>query len=387
MNLTFRIEWKTAKGGGISTKLFTRSLNGPMRQLKKRIVLNDDDFTNVEHFEFDHSSGRHNLLAHMLSKLMSRPTNLQSLVAWYFSIELASQLLSTSRLTAERMVLVNTEGCVELEEYEIRDFFQTSAGFERCFISSGIIESFLSGERVNNQSGFATIRSRIQQIVTNYLGKELRLLPALVESVTSGIGDIDDSRLDDHVDWISTNPNTYVKEWHKYFVNLRNAPLKLFRPTPLFRKPSRHEKAILNKMTRKLPLLKRYNESTLPEAAFTYLAALMRSGFFERVSGIPKKEIDSYVFHRERAQQPHFMTVDTNLSCTVLNDMSLFVKSNQGHGVESSAYDYLVQHVLTQDPSTLGKCELELLDYFGLSGRLKTNPIPVDKINLSSCRP
>jgi hypothetical protein len=379
MNKSFKVQWKTGNDDELSTKLFVRDLDGPFRQIKKRIVLNDDDFTDVECFDLAAFNGRKNLLAHILSKLLPKPRNVQSLVAWYFSIELASQLLSTSILVIERMFPPKAEGCAEFREDEIRAFFQAGDDLDR-FVSSGVIESFLAGERENNLSEFDLVRKQLQAIVTIYLGKELSFQSEFVESMSRGIGCIDDSRLDDHVHWVRSNPNVSVQEWHHYFANLRNAPLELFQPTAPYRKPTRHENAILNKLTRKNHVLKGYTVATLPEAAFTYLAALMRAGFFEKVSGIPENEIDDYVFHREREQQIYFMTSDSDsdseaepesesdldLSFTVLNDMSLFVYSSEGQIVAPFTRDFLVEHVLTRDPSTIRKCEKELLDYFGL---------------------
>jgi hypothetical protein len=373
MDLSFKLEWPASGSSERAIKLFAKTSTGPSREIKRTIILFGDDLIDIDYFDLGHWNYRQSLAVHMLNELMCKPRNTESLVAWYCAIELGSGLLAISKLMFKAIYHGEREGFAELHEEEIRDVFRTEISresFER-YISLGMIKSFLAGERENNGHGVGAVRDQLQLAVTKYLGDELNFEPQYVRSAAIHIGNIDDSVLDNHIEWVRDNPNQFWKDWFQYFANVRDCSLKLFWPAQSDLKPSTNEEAILNKLTRENPVLKAYSALTLPEAAFTYLADFIRSGLFEQVTGIPEHKIDNYVFRRERLQQPHFICSDdeTDVSYVVLNDMSLYKRSAEGFAVVPFARDYLVEHILIEDLSSIGKCEKELLEYFGLPAR------------------
>ena len=282
MNRIFKLEKSKSDTGNPAVKLFTRSLPNPFREIKRTIVLYNDDLIGADWFDWSHHNCRDSLAAHMLNELLSKPMSPESHAAWYFVIELGSWLLVISRLMNGTISRFEKEGLAQLQETEIRNVLRTettSESLERGLTIGSSIESFLASERVYNPSGLSTTRDHVQLAIKKYLGDELNFLPQHVRSAAAHIENIDDSILDDHIDWVRSNQNQFVKEWFDYFANLRTDSLKLFSPARTNLKPSKNEEAILNKLTRENPVLNRYNALTLPEAAFAYLAAFIQIRF------------------------------------------------------------------------------------------------------------
>ena len=146
MNRSFKLEWAAANLGERASKLSVRTSTGSFREIKRKIVLSDDDFTDIERFDLGHFNCQQNLSAHIIDKLLPKPKRVESLVAWYSAIELASVLLATSTLMVEKMLPGEDAGCGELHEDEVRSVFRTASDCERC-LALGRIGSFLAGKR------------------------------------------------------------------------------------------------------------------------------------------------------------------------------------------------------------------------------------------------
>lgn len=143
-------------------------------------------------------------------------------------------------------------------------------------------------------------------------------------------------------------------------------PLQKIEPYPP--RPNRQQREILQKIVDHNPVLSRFHPLELPNAAFFYLAKMLRRANFEALFGFCAGEAEDYIFERERLHSPYFIAADDDHSeyFEVADDMSVWGRSPRGCIVHPFLQDFLFERLKTKSIEPLSVAEKQLLEYMGM---------------------
>jgi hypothetical protein len=211
-------------------------------EIRRSIILFDDDLDESENFESDCWNSEQRICAHIVAKFLSAPDNPESLVAWYATVGFASIVLPW-RLAPRlfpRQLIGQAHGAKPLVLTE--EFVLASLGMEEqdrgngsdfALLSGSAIECFLVRELHANPSAIPSIRYQVREKTTSYL-KQLRFPRRTIENAQNEIDRIDGPFLEDYRSGLEANTNAMSRSWFNYFRDLDATDLSLFRPSRPF---------------------------------------------------------------------------------------------------------------------------------------------------------